>query len=68
MRHLDIAVAPSKICIYMLLRLTDNQLQKLADIASDTGLVALGSVVIPAVFDHMNVKQMTLGIIATIFL
>lgn len=52
----------------MLLRLTDRQLQKLADIASDTGLVALGSVVLPAVFDHIDVTRVALGFIATILL
>lgn len=52
----------------MVPRLAENQIQKLADIASDTGLIALGSVVIPAVLDHTNVLQMTLGLITTIFL
>ena len=52
----------------MLLKLTDGQIQKLADIASDTGLVALGSVVLPAVFDHIDIMRITLGFIATILL
>ena len=52
----------------MVPRLGENQIQKLADIASDTGLVALGSVVLPAVFDRMDVMQMTLGFVATVLL
>ncbi len=53
---------------YMLPRLTDAQLQKLPDIASDTGLIALGSVVLPAVLDRMDVTRMTLGLVATVLL
>ena len=50
------------------LKLEEEQIHKLADIASDTGLVALGSVVLPAVFDRMDVMRMAIGFIATILL
>ena len=52
----------------MVPRLGENQIQKLADIASDTGLVALGSVVLPAVFDRMDIMRMALGFVATVLL
>ena len=52
----------------MIPRLGESQIQKLADIASDTGLVALGSVVLPAVFDRMDIMRMALGLVATVLL
>lgn len=46
--------------------LKDSQLEKLSDIASDIGLVALASVVLPAVFDKFNLTRVVLGLVAAI--
>lgn len=46
----------------MLMRLTDDQTQKLADITSDIGLIALASVAIPAVLDHTDISAFVIGL------
>ena len=43
-----------------------RQIEKLAEISSDVGLVALASVVLPAVLDKFNLLLVTLGLIITI--
>ena len=48
-------------------RLSETQLEKLSDIASDVGLVALASVVLPAVLDKFNMTEVLLGSVATVF-
>jgi len=47
--------------------LNKKQIEKLADIASDVGLVALASVVLPAVFDRFDPFKIFVGVIATMF-
>lgn len=48
-------------------KLNKNQLDKLSDISSDVGLVALASVVLPAVLDRIDIVKVLLGSVATIF-
>lgn len=50
-----------------MIRLTDKQLDKLADIASDTAIVALASVVLPAILDKSNFISGLIGIWVTLF-
>lgn len=47
-------------------RLNNKQIEKLSDISSDVGLVAIASVVLPAVFDKFNPAVLLLGSIATV--
>lgn len=47
-------------------RLNDKQTEKLSDLSSDVGLVALASVVLPSVFDKFNPAVLLLGSIATV--
>ena len=47
------------------LRLSKKQLDKLSDISSDVGLIALASVVIPAALDKFNPIAVALGLLAT---
>lgn len=51
----------------MLPRLADGQIRKIADIASDIGLIALASIALPAIFDRTNAFRIAFGSIATIF-
>lgn len=44
-----------------------DQLFKLSDIFSDTGLVALATVVIPSVIDKVDPFRIALGLVVTIF-
>lgn len=46
----------------MLPRFTENQLIKLADIASNIGLVALASVAIPAILDRPDTHAFIIGL------
>jgi uncharacterized membrane protein len=48
------------------LHLTKNQIRKISDIASDIGIVALASVIIPSVLDKFNFNIIILGIIITL--
>ncbi len=50
------------------MRLTDAQIKKLSDIASEVALISLGSVVLPAVLDRIDAGRMALGFITTILL
>lgn len=47
-------------------KLNQDQLFKLSDILSDTGLVALATVVIPSLFDKYDPNKVVLGLVATI--
>ncbi len=51
--------------LFRLLRLSERQLEKLSDILSDAGLVALASVVLPALLDKFSVITIILGLIVT---
>lgn len=46
-------------------RLSKRQLEKLSDISSDVGLIALASVVLPAALDKFNPVAVLLGLLAT---
>jgi hypothetical protein len=48
------------------MKLRRRQLDQLSDIASDVGLVALASVVLPAVLDKFDPIEVGLGLLATI--
>ncbi|OGE14900.1 hypothetical protein A3F00_05090 [Candidatus Daviesbacteria bacterium RIFCSPHIGHO2_12_FULL_37_11] len=50
-----------------LLKLNRDQLFKMSDIFSDTGLVALATVVIPSVIDKIDPFKLVLGLVVTIF-
>ncbi len=52
----------------MLPELTDAQLSKLSDIASETALISLASVVLPAVLDKTDFARVVVGLVATIVL
>lgn len=52
----------------MLFKLNDAQLNKLADITSEVALVALASVVLPAIFEEPSFITIILGIAVTAFL
>ena len=47
-------------------RLNEKQLEKLSDISSDVGLIALAVVAIPAVLDKFDLFRVVLGLIGTI--
>lgn len=47
------------------LRLSKPRLDKLSDICSDVALVALASVVLPAVFDRYDPLRVALGLFVT---
>lgn len=47
---------------------SEKQIEKISDIISDTGLVALATVVLPAILDKFDIVKITVGISATIFL
>ena len=47
------------------LRLSKPRLDKLSDICSDVALVALASVVLPAVFDRYDPVRVALGLFVT---
>lgn len=44
-------------------KLNDDQINKLSDIFSDIGLVALASVALPAVFDKVDLNRVISGLI-----
>lgn len=46
--------------------LSKRQLEKLSDISADIGLVALASVVLPAVLDRFNLTLATVGTTITV--
>lgn len=48
--------------------MNNDQIAKLSDIASDIGLVALASVVLPAVLDKFNLLMIILGSVAALAL
>lgn len=48
------------------LRFNRRQLDKLADIFSDIGLVIFASMVIPYLFDRINLNMLILGLVATL--
>ena len=48
-------------------RLSETQLEKLSDIASDVGLIGIASIVLPAVFDRFDILKIFVGIIITVF-
>ena len=52
--------------MHLLPRLSDKQLEKLSDISSDVALVALASVVLPAVLDRFDLVRVILGLLAAI--
>ena len=47
------------------IRLSRKQIDKLSDISSDIGLIALASVVLPATLDKFNPIAVALGLLAT---
>lgn len=49
------------------MRLTKRRFDKLSDIASDIGLVALASVVLPAVLDKIDAGRVVSGLAAMMF-
>lgn len=51
-----------------MLSLSDKQLSKLSDIASDTALVSLASVALPAIFNKFNTILIIIGFSLTLFL
>lgn len=53
---------------WLVFRLSEKRLDKLSDIISDVGLVALAVVVIPAVIDKFDLFKVVLGLIVTVFL
>ncbi len=50
------------------MRLTDEQLQKLADVSSDLGVVAVASVVLPTLFDRFQLIPAILGLLGALIL
>lgn len=48
------------------MRLNARQLDKLSDISSDVGLVALASVALPALFEKFNILVILIGSSLTI--
>jgi len=52
----------------MFYKLNEDQLDKLSDIFSDLGLVGVAAVVLPAIFDKINLSIAVFGILATIVL
>ena len=50
------------------LRLSDNRLDKLSDIASDLALIAVASVALPAVLDRYDPVKDMAGVATAIFL
>lgn len=48
------------------LRLNKEQIFKLSDIISDVGLIALATVVLPALFDKYDQNKLTLGLVTVI--
>ena len=55
-----------KLIIMVFLHLTRDQIEKISDIASDIGIVALASVIIPSVLDRFNFIIIILGITITL--
>lgn len=47
-------------------KLNRRQLDKLSDIFSDLGLVAFASVVVPALFDKLDILRVILGLLAAL--
>lgn len=47
--------------------LSDNQIKKLSDIASDIGMIVLASVGLPAIFEKGDLLLMSGGITVAIF-
>ncbi|MEK7186281.1 MAG: hypothetical protein AAB675_02875 [Patescibacteria group bacterium] len=52
----------------MFTKLNEEQLDKLSDIFSDLGLVGVAAVVLPAIFDKLNLLTAAFGVLATIVL
>jgi len=51
----------------MKFKLNDKQLEKIADLVGDMGLIVLASVAIPSFFDKFNLWVVVVGIMASIF-
>lgn len=49
-----------------LVKLNRNQIHKLSDICSDVGLIALATIVLPAVFDKIDENKIVLGSLVVI--
>ncbi|MDP3974580.1 MAG: hypothetical protein Q8P65_01165 [bacterium] len=56
----------NKLIIMVSFYLTKGQIEKISDIASDIGIVALASVIIPSVLDKFNFFIIILGIFITL--
>lgn len=50
----------------MNIKLNEKQIDKLADIASDIGLITLATIVLPAAFDRVDLNKLILGSVATL--
>lgn len=48
--------------MFLFPRLNDKQIEKISDISSNIGLVALGSVALPAILDRFNAVLVILGL------
>jgi hypothetical protein len=48
-------------------KFTERQIDKISDISSEVGLVALVSVVLPAIFDKFDPSLIISGLVATVF-
>ncbi len=51
----------------MRLKLNDKQVEKIADLWGDVGLIMLASVAIPSFLDKFKVSTVSLGILAAVF-
>lgn len=50
----------------LLPKLSDDQLDKLSDIASDIAIVAFASVALPAILDRLDVSIMATGFLSAV--
>lgn len=48
--------------------LNKSQLDKLSDICSDSGILSVGSIAVPALFDKFNILLAVVGTLLTIIL
>ena len=65
-KPLTITLNLHTLIIVVSLHLTKDQIEKISDIASDIGIVALASVIIPSVLDKFNFYLIILGIFITL--
>lgn len=54
--------------VFSMLKLTDKQVEQLADILTDLALLVTASTIVPSILLEFNATQFILGLIASIFL